>query len=257
VPQGALILLAYILELIPMLTEHDPHFFAATVIDGQLIMTFPIIEIKKLAETVNLIDVKPNSLHLTPRTKMKQHFCLKRLNFDVASNDSRLNFDEDSNESDDSEKGCNNVPSPSDLQRIPASELVIPAVTPETFGPNEMHPQQLRYDGNSSSPNLTQANPNSTEANTASMPANINQPPANTNLLRADLAQPHRKYGSLLKRHQALLQHSESPKAMTIRAIKSVNNKSRDLDKKKQVEQLIGIIMDNCFYHRLVWKEIF
>ena len=93
---------------------------------------------------------------ITPTTKIKQHFCLKRLNFDEASNDSRLDYDGYSNDSDDSEEGCDNVPSPSDLQHIAARELVIPAVTPETFGLNELHPQQLRYDGNSSSPNLMQ-----------------------------------------------------------------------------------------------------
>jgi hypothetical protein len=199
---------------------------------------------------------------ITPTTKKKHHHT--------------LNFDETASDSDDSDSDRNNVPSPPDVQRIPSNLQAQLAVTPEAGDQNQIHPQQLRYDGGSVSlPDSMQANnadliryedggnvssPDSMQANNADLISeNTECPAANTNSLQAELAQLHRKYGSLLERHQDLLKRqSESPKELTIQAIKSVPNKSKDLEKKKQkqVEHFVSFIMDSSFFDGLVRKEI-
>jgi hypothetical protein len=65
-------------------------------------------------------------------------------------------------------------------------------------------------------PNPTQANINLMQANTNPIQANIDYPAANNNSLKVELEQLHRKYGSLLERHQALLKQSKSPKERTV-----------------------------------------
>ena len=185
---------------------------------------------------------------ISPTTKRKQHWSLKRLDFDEAASDS-----------DDIEAVPKNVPSPSDLQRIPPNDPELRPVSPETSGQNQVRPQQLRYGGNVSSPNLMQVNNNSMGANTAL----TKEPAANTDSLKAELDWLRRKYNSLLEKHQALRKQSGSPKERTIQAIKSVLNKSKDLDKKKkkkkqqqQVEHFVSFIMDSSFFDGLVRTEI-
>lgn len=185
-----------------------------------------------------------------PTTKIKQHHSFKILDFDEAASDS-----------DESEAASNNTPSSSDLQQIPRDDPELRPVTPETSGQNQqVHPQQLRYRGNASSPDSTQANPELMQANcTDSMQANTDFPAANTDYLKTDLEMLRRKYNTLLGKHQALLlKQSVSPKEMTVLAIKSVINKSRDLEKKKkkQVEQFVSFILENGFFDGLVRKEI-
>ena len=206
---------------------------------------------------------KCTALHtsfISPATKIKEHHTLKILDFDEAASDSdesEATSDSDESEatsdSDESEAASNNIPSPSDLQWIPRVNPALRAVTPGTSGQNQqVRPQQLRYGDNASSPNAS--SPYSTQANSELMQTN------ETDSLKAELEQLYRDYSTLLDKHAALvLKQSDSPKEMTVRAIKSVINKSKDLEKKqkKQVEQFVAFILENSFFDGLVRREIF
>jgi hypothetical protein len=206
---------------------------------------------------------KCTALHtsfISPTTKIKEHHTLKILDFDEAASDSdesEATSDSDESEatsdSDESEAASNNIPSPSDLQWIPRVNPALRAVTPGTSGQNQqVRPQQLRYGDNASSPNAS--SPYSTQANSELMQTN------ETDSLKAELEQLYRDYSTLLDKHAALvLKQSDSPKEMTVRAIKSVINKSKDLEKKqkKQVEQFVAFILENSFFDGLVRREIF
>jgi hypothetical protein len=82
-------------------------------------------------------------------TKIKQRWSLNKVDL----------FDKAASDSDESEAVCKNVPSPSDLSWIPSNNQELIPVAPETSGQNqEVHPQQLRYNNNGSSPDSTQTN---------------------------------------------------------------------------------------------------
>ncbi len=129
----------------------------------------------------------------SPTTKIKEYHTLKILDFDEAASDSdesEATSDSDESEatsdSDESEAASNNIPSPNDLQWIPRVNPALIPVTPGTSGRNQqVRPQQLRYGGNASSPDSTQANSEFMQTN-------------ETNFLQVELDVLYRKYSTLV-----------------------------------------------------------